>query len=154
MVVTGTGELDPDPGFNKAEELVLGRLVREVLVGRCGWEVGDVMVFGFGQGGSVALGLAGRLREGERFKGVVSVGGGWVGSVGRRVGGKGRTPVLVCHGRESEVLDEEGVERVREVFEDVREVRWKRGDDGMPRSREEILPVMEFFAERLRAGWS
>ncbi|KAK5663000.1 hypothetical protein OQA88_6414 [Cercophora sp. LCS_1] len=168
--LSGEG-LDPDPGFHKAERLVLGGLVRDVLVQKLGWEVEDVLVFGFGQGGSLALGLAARLagggrveevKEGEgngdkgkRFKGVVSVGGGMVASMSGGLGGakKAKTPVLVCHGRDSEVLDEEGVEVVRDMFEDVREVRWKKADDGMPRIREEVVPLMEFFAERLRSGW-
>ncbi|KAK0635319.1 phospholipase/Carboxylesterase superfamily protein [Bombardia bombarda] len=148
-----TGELDTDPGFEKAEGLVLGRLVREVLVGKCGWEAADVLMFGFGQGGSLALGLAARVgAEGEAFKGVVSIGGPLPPSMVSSVSGreKARTPVLVLHGKESEAVDEDAVEALRREFEDVREVKWDRRDDGMPRSREEVLPMMQFFAERLK----
>jgi hypothetical protein len=35
-------------------------------------------------------------------------------------------------------------------FEAVEYVRWEREGDGMPRSREEMLPVMRFLARRLR----
>ncbi|RYP58470.1 hypothetical protein DL770_010420 [Monosporascus sp. CRB-9-2] len=166
-----TGDLDPDPGFSGAERLVLGGLVRETLVRRCGWDSRDVLLFGFGQGGSLALGLATRLRgssdrvvdvtEGDEaatdsaFKGVVSIGGPLPASMVPTVSGRGkaRTPVLLCRGRSSELLDEAAVDAVRGEFADVREVTWKkREDDGMPRSREEMLPIMQFFAERLASG--
>ncbi|KAI0407470.1 alpha/beta-hydrolase [Xylaria palmicola] len=162
-----TGELDPDPGFSKAEQLVLGGLVRETLIGTCGWETSDILLFGFGQGGSLALGLSSRLRRGERvvdvtegqndagtaFKGVVSIGGqlpvSMIPTLSARP--KARTPVLVCHGRNSESLDSDAIELLQKEFVDVREVKWRKTDDGMPKSREEMLPIMQFFAERLRA---
>ena len=185
-----TGDLDPDPGFTKARDLVLGRLVRGVLLQSCGWEYDDLLLFGFGQGGSLALGLASVLRnlkpEGEEedrvrevtdetkdevvvkgkknmsdakpkvFKGVVSIGGALPASMIPTVSSreKSKTPVLVCHGRESEAVDEDAVDVLKDEFADVRVVKWKRPDDGMPRNRDEVLPMMEFFAERLKAGWS
>jgi predicted esterase len=174
-ITFGEAGLDPDPGFEKARRWVMERLVGEVLVGRCGWEVGDVMVFGFGQGGSLALGLASALREsprveevtegegggqgreerGKAFKGVVSIGGGLPMSMVPSVSGlgKAKTPVLVCCGRESEAVDGDAVDLLEREFEQVKVVRWNRADDGMPRNREEVLPMMQFFAERLRSGW-
>ncbi|KAI1498494.1 Alpha/Beta hydrolase protein [Biscogniauxia marginata] len=168
-ISTTTEDLDPDPGFSKAEEIVLGKLIRETLVGKCGWETNDILLFGFGQGGSLALGLSSRLRgsaravdvrEGEQkdigsvFKGALSIGGplptSMVPSLSAR--DKARTPVLVCHGRESEALDADAMEVIRKEFADVREVKWRKNDDSMPKNRDEMLPVMQFFAERLR-GW-
>jgi predicted esterase len=67
--------------------------------------------------------------------------------------GKAKTPVLVCCGRESEAVDVDAEEVLEREFEQVRVVKWERDDDGMPRSREEVLPMMQFFAERLRSGW-
>ncbi|KAI0119144.1 alpha/beta-hydrolase [Daldinia grandis] len=164
-----TGDLDPDPGFSKAENLVLGRLIRETLVKKCGWETNDILLFGFGQGGSLALGLASKLRGGEKvvdvtegskaalgsaFKGVVSIGGplpvSTIPTLSARE--KARTPVLACHGRSSETLDVDAVDLLKREFVDVREVKWKKNDDGMPQNRDEMLPIMQFFAERLR-GW-
>ncbi|CAJ2508036.1 Uu.00g092220.m01.CDS01 [Anthostomella pinea] len=162
-----TGELDPDPGFSKAEELVLGKLIQETLVGKCGWETNDIMLFGFGQGGSLALGLSSRLHGGQRvvdvtegegatgklFKGAISIGGplptSMIPTLSARE--KARTPALICHGRNSEVLDDDAIEVIKKEFVDVREAKWKKNDDGMPNSREEMLPIMQFFAERLRA---
>lgn len=173
----GTGELDPDPGFETARRAVWGELIQGVLVGKLGWEVSDVLMFGFGQGGGFALGLAswvrlGDLGDGERvvemveveeeegkkeggreFKGVVSIGGALPMSMVPTVSDrqKSKTPVLVCAGRDSEAVDEDAVDTLKDEFEHVKVVRWKRGDDGMPRSREEVLPLMEFFAGRLGA---
>ncbi|KAK1833255.1 Alpha/Beta hydrolase protein [Podospora conica] len=150
ITLNADGDLDPDPGFERAVELVLREVVDGWLVGTCGWERGDVLVFGYGQGGTVALGVAGRAEaEGRGVKGVVSVGGGVVGSLmpsSSREGGT--TPVMVCVGRGSEV----DVEGVREVFGGgrVEVVRWEREGDGMPRSKEEMWPLMKWFGERLR----
>lgn len=172
ITFTAGGEIDPDPGFARARAWVMDKLVGEVLVGACGWEVGDVMLFGYGQGGSLAVGLASALRgavgrvedvttereregRGRAFKGVVSVGGALPASMVPSVSGlgKAKTPVLVCCGRESEAVDGDAVEVLEREFETVKVVRWKRADDGMPRNREEVLPMMQFFAERLRSGW-
>lgn len=164
-----TGDLDPDPGFSKAESLVMGKLIRETLVEKCGWDTNDILLFGFGQGGSLALGLASRIRQGERvvdvtegngaatgttFKGAVSIGGplptSMIPTLSARE--KSRTPVLVCYGTMSEYVDEDVMEVLRKEFVDVREVKWKKSDDDMPKNRDEMLPIMQFFAERLR-GW-
>ncbi|KAL7625642.1 hypothetical protein AAE478_004862 [Parahypoxylon ruwenzoriense] len=163
-----TGDLDPDPGFSAAERLVLEKLIRETLIGKCGWETNDILLFGFGQGGSLALGLSSRIRQSERvvdiseeskvtgtaFKGAVSIGGplpaSMIPSLSARQ--KSRTPALICHGRSSESLNEDAVDVLKKEFSDMREVKWKKNDDSMPKNRDEMLPIMQFFAERLR-GW-
>ncbi|KAJ3519305.1 hypothetical protein NM208_g14178 [Fusarium decemcellulare] len=141
------------------------KLIGEVLIDKCGWEMRDIIFFGFGQGGSLALGLASSLRqaarvtditEGERqspgntnFKGAISIGGplpqSMVPTVSSRE--KSRTNVLVCQ------LNEDAVDAVKREFEDVRVVQWKRREVAMPRDREEVLPLMQFFADRLRNAW-
>ncbi|KAL8371763.1 hypothetical protein RB595_001523 [Gaeumannomyces hyphopodioides] len=170
----GGGGLDPDPGFAAAEDAVLRRLVRGLLVEGCGWDTEDVLLFGFGQGGSVALGLASRLRVSDgggvvvgggggggesgrnaRFKGVVSVGGplppSMVPTVSSRA--KAATPALLCRARRSEGLDDDAVDAVREEFEAVDVAEWRdKAEDGMPASKEEMMPIMRFFADRLRDG--
>ncbi|KAL2266290.1 hypothetical protein VTJ83DRAFT_5642 [Remersonia thermophila] len=201
LLATADGAIDAspraDPGYERARAWVLDKVVAEVLVGRCGWDVADVMLFGFGQGGSVALGLASSVRMGlsrveevkeedeeeerggkedgagkpgrqqqrqqqqrqqqqqKAFKGVVSVGGSLPPSMVPSLSGRGkaRTPVLVLCGRESEAVDEDAVELLEQEFDSVQVVRWKRADDGMPQNRDEALPMMRFFAERLRNVW-
>ncbi|KAH6686411.1 hypothetical protein F5X68DRAFT_262195 [Plectosphaerella plurivora] len=156
-------ELDPDPGFTSARTAVIDRLVRDTLVARCGWSTKDVMLFGFGQGGSLALGLASELRLGkkveevtsgasaavETLKGVVSIGGplprSMVPSLSARP--KAETKVLVVQ------MEDDDADFVKEEFEDVRVVKWKRKDVAMPSNRDEMLPIMQFFASRLNSGW-
>ncbi|KAL6700116.1 hypothetical protein J3F84DRAFT_362755 [Trichoderma pleuroticola] len=167
-VDTNTGDLDPDPGFDRASRLVMHKLVKDTLVGRCGWEMGDIMFFGFGQGASLALGLASRLRSVERIvdvsdgdeatrnkigktcKGVVSIGGplpqSMVPSLSSRE--KSDTPVLVCQ------LSEDEVDAVKREFKHVRVVNWKRKDVAMPRDRDEMFPIMKFIADQLNKGFT
>ncbi|KAI9158728.1 hydrolase [Paramyrothecium foliicola] len=161
---TATGDLDEDPGFTRAAQLVMDKLVKGVLVETCGWETSDVILFGFGQGGSLALGLASRLRAGDQvvdvtdgprtgagssFKGVVSLGGPLPPSMvpSRSARDKSATHVLLCQ------VGEEDVDFAKREFSNVTVVRWRRPGIGMPQSREEVLPIMQFFAERLKSGW-
>ena len=150
--------LDADPGFTKASDLILNRLIKGTLVDQCGWEMSDILFFGFGQGGALALGLASKIRDtdpSKSFKGVVSIGGALPASMIPSVSGKpkAKTPVLVCHGQACEAIDEDGMDVVKREFSDVREVAWKKADSSMPSNRDEMLPIMQFFAERLRSGW-
>ncbi|KAK4228280.1 Alpha/Beta hydrolase protein [Podospora fimiseda] len=151
---SSTGELDLDPGYTKAARIIKKELIEGILENKCGWTKRDVLLVGFGQGGSLALGLA-RVEEEEEYKGGVSIGGGlprsmMIDSKGKK---KNKTRVLVLCGRESEVIDEDMEEFLGEEFEKVKVVRWKRAGDGMPGSMEEVRPMMEFLGERLRGGW-
>ncbi|CAN8096087.1 unnamed protein product [Discula destructiva] len=165
--------LDTDPGFSRAFDLVMGRLVRETLLDKCGWQLSDILLFGFGQGGSLALGLASKVREGLKveeiqedkdgqpidspttFKGVVSIGGALSASMIPTLSArpKSKAPILICHGRSCEDVDEDAIDVLKREFIDVREVKWSKADSGMPSSREEMLPLMQFFAERLQSGF-
>ncbi|KAF4996807.1 hypothetical protein FGRMN_4283 [Fusarium graminum] len=155
-----TGDIAVDSGFEKAREAVMDKLIRGVLIEKCGWELSDVIFFGFGQGGSLALGLASSLNkesqvtdvtEGEnpgtkRFKGAVSLGGPLPQSMVSTVTNhsKSRTSVLVCQ------LDEDAVDAVKREFEDVKVVQWQRRELSMPVNRDEVLPLMQFFADKLK----
>ncbi|KAM0255225.1 hypothetical protein ACHAQJ_005989 [Trichoderma viride] len=167
-VDTNTGDIDPDPGFDKASRLIMEKLVKGTLMDRCGWEMNDIIFFGFGQGGSLALGLASRLRTVERIidisdgdhvtrqkigktcKGVVSIGGplpsSMIPSLSSRE--KSGTPVLVCQ------LDDDEADAVKREFKDVRVVNWKRREVAMPRDRDEMFPIMKFLADQLNKGFT
>ena len=154
-----TGEVDEDPGFERAGEAILGKLIKETIVERLGWEVDDIMVFGFGQGGSLGLGLASRLanarvveEEGgadgkasekkDRLKGVISLGGplplSMVSTVSARK--KSKTKVLMLQ------VSDEAAETAKREFEVVDVVKWKRREVDMPRSMQEMFPIMGFIA--------
>ncbi|EEA24357.1 hypothetical protein TMatcc_007445 [Talaromyces marneffei ATCC 18224] len=89
------------------------------------------------------------------LSGVVSFGAAYPLSASTVAGGgtKDRTPVLLLAGRDdgSSAVTDTALRRTRDVFEFVEIHRWNRRGDGMPRSREDMLPVMQFFARRLKS---
>lgn len=158
-----TGRVGDDVGYEKAKGLVMDTLVKEVLLEKCGWEYSDIMLFGFGQGGSLALGLSSSLRTLPRislphsqtsipptFKGVVSVGGPLPYSMIPTVSSREKSKTKVCVVQ----LGEDKVDGVKREFDDVRVVNWKRPDLDMPKNREEMFPIMKFLADRLNSGWA
>ena len=52
-----TGGLDADSGLEESTEL-LRILIKETLLEKCGYAPRDIVIFGFGQGGMVALSAA------------------------------------------------------------------------------------------------
>ncbi|WEW56014.1 hypothetical protein PRK78_001449 [Emydomyces testavorans] len=153
------GTLDPDPGFTRATRLIAHELIVNVLIDKLGYQPRGVLILGYAQGAAVGLAVAMELNRLERAEcreigGVVAVGGvvplSAVKEDGRR--GKSRTAVLLVGGSGAEsAVAEGGVGRTKREFEFVEVVRWQRRGDAMPRSREEMLPVMQFFARRLRS---
>ncbi|EEP78925.1 predicted protein [Uncinocarpus reesii 1704] len=151
--------IDPDPGFTRATRLVAHDLIVNVLIGKLGYQPREILILGYAQGAAVALAAAMELnrsgRPGDReIGGVVALGGVVPLSAVKEDGGRGksRTPVLLVGGRtpESAVTDG-GTSRTKSEFEFVESVRWQRKGDGMPSSREEMMPIMRFFARRLRS---
>lgn len=64
---------------------------------------------------------------------------------------KKRTPILALGGSSQTLLTSSAIADLKAVFECVEDKKWPRAGDGMPRSREEMRPVMEVFARRLRS---
>ncbi|KAL2220150.1 Phospholipase/Carboxylesterase superfamily [Thermoascus aurantiacus ATCC 26904] len=163
-----TGGLDMDAGFARATRVIVDEVVRGVLVRKCGYRLREVLVLGFGQGGMVGLvaarelgkvprvsdaeeeGKGDKKEEAGELAGVISIGAPYPHS-GSVTGPKNRTPVLLLAGRDSAAVTDSAVQRTRNVFEFVEIHRWARKGDGMPRNREEMMPVMQFFARRLRS---
>ncbi|KAH8423550.1 uncharacterized protein LDX57_001310 [Aspergillus melleus] len=151
---TSTGGLDMDAGFAGATNVLVTEVLRDTLLGKCGYRAREILVLGFGQGGM--LGLLGarefaKRNQGEaELAGVVAIGAPYPLS-GSTVGAKNRTPVLLVAGRESAAVTDGAVRRTKQVFEFVEVQRYARRDDGMPRNRDEMMPVMQFFARRLRS---
>lgn len=143
-----------DAGFSKAIRMLVDEVILDGLVGKCGCRLREIMVLGFGQGGMVGLSVARELgrRGGEEgggeLGGVISVGAPFPLS-GSATGSKCRSPVLLVAGRDSGVVSDGAVRRTQGAFEFVEVARYQRKGDGMPRSREEMMPLMRFFARRL-----
>ena len=166
--------LDSDPGFTTSTRLLVRDVITDTLIDKLGYQGRQILIFGYGQGASLALSAAldfhrsdGRVTQVEEsagasvrtkceLGGVVAVGGVLPLSAIREQGrrdNKCRTPAIILggYGAESAVSDV-GTTRTKGKFEYVEVVRWrsKRGDT-MPRNREEMLPIMQFFARRLRS---
>jgi predicted esterase len=142
------GEIELDVGFQKIEKIILEDVVKGALMQKCRFLARNILFLGFGQGGMVALHIASSASDLE-FGGVVSIGGRLPGN--GKEGLKSKTPVLVLGGSKSTQVTRSAVDGLKRRFEDVEYVKWEKGDDSMPRSREEMLPIMKFFARRLRS---
>ncbi|KAJ5183022.1 hypothetical protein N7492_000638 [Penicillium capsulatum] len=154
---TSTGGLDMDAGLTRSTTTLV-TVVRGALIQKCGYLPREITILGFGQGGMAGLATARELGQkssgsGEEtgsLAGVISIGAPYPLS-GSRSGSKNRTPVLLVSGRDSIVVSDEAVRRTKEVFEFVEVSRYQRKGDGMPSNRDEMLPVMQFLARRLRS---
>ncbi|EEQ29243.1 hypothetical protein McanMca71_006647 [Microsporum canis] len=152
--------LDPDPGFSRATRLIVTDLIRSTLIDKLGYKAREILLFGFAQGASAALSAALEFHRSEsgqgELGGIIAVGGVLpLSAINGRGGGRNKSPspvlVLGGHGAHSAVSDI-GARRTKEEFEYVEIVRWRgKKEDTMPRNREEMMPIMQFFARRLRS---
>lgn len=155
-----------DAGFSRSTKTIIQEVIVDTLLKKCGYRGRDIIVFGIGQGGMVGLEVARHfkdfsegVKDGDReLGGVVSIGApvGLSGKAPASGTGKSRTPVLVVAGKEdggerSTAVSAAGVRRTKEWFEFAEVSRYKRRGDGMPRNADEMRPVMEFLARRLRS---
>jgi len=146
-----SGEIDPETPCNDSTKLILQDVIRSTLVEKCGYKLREIILFGFGQGGMVALNVAADLGTDE-LGGVVSIGGSLpsntpLASIDR----KWKTPVLLCKADRHSRATQGDVTRIRDNFGAVEIKEWRRVGDGMPSNREEMIPIMSFFARRLRS---
>ncbi|TVY22877.1 putative hydrolase [Lachnellula hyalina] len=156
------GTIDPDGGFTTTRKVLLDLIIKDVLIEKCHYPPRNILFYGYGQGGMAALTVAASVASGDgeelEFGGVVSVGGRLPASTSSSTAGSGqgkkgkcKTPVLLCGGSRSREVTRQAVDALKERFKDVEYVKWAKEGDGMPGSREEMLPIMRFFARRLRS---
>lgn len=157
--------IETDTGFSRARRMVTQHVIRDTLMGKCAAQPREIMLFGFGQGGSAALAAAVALIEqteeaagkaSQTLGGIISIGGplptdAKLSQAMAEAGRKCQTPVLICAGATGSAVTKTNEVRLRAVFESVEVVRWQRRGDGMMRNREEMLPIMRFFARHLRS---
>lgn len=129
--------------------MVWEQVVNGGLVERCGYQPRDVMILGFGQGAMVALQLA-ALKPEMEFGGIIAI-GGRLPSLASGAGGKAKTPVLVLGGSRSTQVTRSAVDVLKARFGEVEYVKWVKAGDSMPANREEMVPIMQFFARRLKS---
>ena len=178
---SSTGALDMDAGFARSKRLINDTIIRDTLIAKCGYAPREISLFGIGQGGMLALlagreleldvhtpasstttvntgggGSSSGSGSGNGAScclgGIISVGAPFpLSEAGKKQGPKNRTPVLLVAGRDSPAVTDGAVRRTQAEFEFVEVHRYARRGDGMPRSRDEMVPVMRFFARILRS---
>ena len=142
-----SGQMDFDTGFTKAVRIVKQDIIEAGLMHKCGYQPRDIMLFGFGQGAMAAIATAASMTQ--ELGGVISIGGPLPSSSASTTAIK--TPVLVLGGSSSSLITRSNLDKLKAAFQNVEYHKLNRPGDGMPQSRDEMLPVMRFFARRLRS---
>ena len=142
-----SGKMDFDTGFAKIVKTIKQDIVENVLVKKCEYTPREIMLFGFGQGAMAALATAATMSQ--ELGGIVSIGGP-LPSLEKSAKAV-KTPVLVLGGSSNTLITRAALDRLKAAFENIDYHKWNRAGDGMPRNREEMLPIMRFFARRLRS---
>jgi predicted esterase len=149
IIDQSNGEMDMDTGFRSSTKLLLDGVIREGLIGKCGYKPREIVLFGFAQGGMAALQAAAEF-GGDELGGVISIGGALSQSTPlKAIEKQGKTPILVCRATRNSKVTDSAVLRLKDAFEHVEVKDWKRNGDGMMSNREEMLPIMQFLACRL-----
>ncbi|KAI9802287.1 MAG: hypothetical protein M1833_001793 [Piccolia ochrophora] len=134
-----TGQMEYDTGFTRTSKIV-EEILNEILIKKCGYPSRNLILFGFGQGGMAALAaVADCERRNLEPGGVISIGGPLPAS----------PATLVLGGSSNTLVTSTTLAKIKECFDSVEYVKWTKSGDSMPRSREEMLPIMRFFARRL-----
>jgi len=146
------GELLARPNPSNVLEL-LGKLL-DHLVQDCQWAPSKIHLFGFGQGGSIAVELG--LRWWKSHWGSLHMRLGSIASIGGPLlsyptpTSLCTTPVLVFHrlGSESTKLSSEDLTAFKRGYVNIQEVKGEDGE-GIPRSKAEWEPIMKFWSTYL-----
>jgi predicted esterase len=153
QIDTSTGSLDRDSPLNKSSSIV-AEIISQTLIQKHNFTPAAIHLFGYGQGGSLALTVALRpsLVSLGSIGSVVSIGGALPLSVDHTTSVKSRTPILLLGGRNGDFAknDRSAVKRLKTLCEFVQYHEWKKSGSTMPVNREEVMPMMQFLAMRLR----
>jgi predicted esterase len=151
LIDSDSGDIEPDASFSKSATLLSEDVIKDVLIAKCGFQPREILILGYGQGGMAGLDTARSLGPEIELGGVISIGGPLPTSCMLVNGPKIGTPVLLLGGAKGLIVRSDGVKRMKGTFENVEYVQWKKGDDGMPASTEEALPMMQFLGRTLRS---
>jgi predicted esterase len=152
---TSTGTIDADgASFNTSTKLLAEDVITNVLIKKCGFKPNEIMVFGYGQGASVALATSLHPSISNlELGGIIAIGGLLPITISGLNQPKSRTSILLLGGMKGVLSYDSGsgVKRVKETFTTVETHQWKKQNDNMPSNREEATPMMGFLARHLRS---
>ncbi|KAF4555105.1 Phospholipase/Carboxylesterase-like protein 1 [Elsinoe fawcettii] len=143
-----TNGLDPDGGFKATTKLLRDDVIDHGLIEKCNYRPRDIVFLGLGQGGMAAVNVA--LSYPKELGGVITIGGPLAGEAPASSDPKSKTPVICVTGVDSHWVTDGAVEKLRNNFTHVTFSKYKRKGDTMPQNRDEMMPIMQFFASRLR----
>nr|OQO27669.1 hypothetical protein B0A51_03632 [Rachicladosporium sp. CCFEE 5018] len=153
---SSNGGLDADAGLRESTELIKV-LINDVLVEKCSYSHREVLIMAYGQGGMVGLSTALALHQPSNdtttreLGGVISIGGALPSEASAALMAKCKTPVLVCGGSSASAVTSTAEEKLKRNFEHLDIKRYRRSGDGMPSNRDEMMPIMQFLARRLKS---
>ena len=144
----GDLRMDMDTGFSKSSKNVMQAIIQEGLIEKCGYAPREIMLFGLGQGGMAAMAAASSTSD--ELAGVVSIGGPFPLSA-KSAAKLAMTPVLLLGGSSNTAVTRQRVDDSKAIFKSTEYHKWNKSGDGMPTNRSEMLPIMRFFAYRLKS---
>eukprot|EP00753_Platysulcus_tardus_P013921 PLAT3916.1.p1 GENE.PLAT3916.1~~PLAT3916.1.p1 ORF type:complete len:472 (+),score=186.82 PLAT3916.1:1-1416(+) len=151
-IAAADGERRRSDGLKAAREQVIALL--ETLVAQRGWSWQRIHLFGYAQGGSVALDVSCHCTGERRLGSVVSVSGVLLPELHdyyRPLAEKVLAPTLLLL-REEDAACREGAVPTADIIcqadETQADLHWRPGT-GMPASEEDMWPIMKHFAEFL-----
>ncbi|OQO13889.1 hypothetical protein B0A48_00764 [Cryoendolithus antarcticus] len=153
---SSNGGLDADSGLRESTELIK-LLIDDVLIAKCGYTHREVLILAYGQGGMVGLSTALALPQSSNdptpreLGGVISIGGPLPSEAPAALITKCKNPVLVCGGSSASAVTSTAEEKLKRNFEHIEIKRYRRSGDGMPSNRDEMMPIMQFLARRLKS---
>ena len=100
---------------------------------------------------TVALHQAAKMPTQAELGGIISIGSGLPNEASPSLNPRCKTPLLVCAGSDQSAVTSTAEDKLKHVFESVEVKRYRRPGDSMPSNRDEMMPVMQFFARRLRS---
>lgn len=137
-----------DEGFINTSRVILGDIIQDGLMAKCGFQPRDIVVLGHGQGGMAAL-AATACWNCIEFGGVVSFGGPIPGYVQLPLNVKAKTPALI-YGVARGDITPTALQQIQTNFSFTDHHIPASEHDTVPLSDEEMAPLLEFFAHRLR----
>lgn len=149
LIDQSSGDIDCDSGFDKSRQAL--HQIIDILIKDYAYQPREILFLGFGQGGMAALNATRSFPK--ELGGIISIGGplSSTSTPDPHPSLRSKTPVLVIGGASQTLITSEAIAELQRVFEFVETRKWRRPGDTMPKDRDEMIPIMQFFARRLRS---
>ena len=137
-----------EPRFIQTSTVILDQVIRDVLMSKCYFQPQNIVLLGYCEGGMAALAAAASWQRWE-LGGVVSIGGPMPNYVQLPFGVRAKTPALVIGGALGGITAA-ALQLIQESFTYTYSDLRKGGYDLIPETQEQLKPLCDFFAHRLR----